>query len=483
MVRNHFADSSNNMDHNNVDNQRSRGYNYPYPMVPQAFPAAGPVGNVGVQAQAAHQLYHAQHQHQHHSQQQGNFEMGFQSVQPPAPGPYSYIPQYPHMVAPFQMHPGMNSEVAPFYHSQFPQGYYPSFIPPYPAASGYSPIVPPQPSYVPFLHSPAQSIATSAGSLACSTRKDPSSPTTMVVSTPSKKVARKSPVIAATPGKPAPVEEESFEMPSPTASEFSGLSSATNVYIKGLPSTMTDKQLKEMVAPFGDVISSKAIVDRPSGVCKGYGFAKFTNKESAEECIKALLEKKFEVTVARDSFYSRLKDLADLESTNLYVSNLPPSWNEERIISIFTNYEATQCRLLVNPRGQSRGVSFVTFKDRNVCDEIIEKFNGISLQEPNHTLPLQVRYADTQAQKKLKKEKAAVGQFPKKSVMAQHEKQRIMMSSGPLLPRNGQWTKKETPTLLEGVNAPPTPPQSVISAEEDGTTKSEKDETASEDHN
>ncbi|KAK6515328.1 hypothetical protein TWF506_007672 [Arthrobotrys conoides] len=288
-------------------------------------------------------------------------------------------------------------------------------------------------------------------------------------------ITRKPPVIASTPRVPQDDDDdyEPMDPMSPISVDFSDDGSPTNVYIKGLPESTTDKQLLEMVSPFGEVISSKAIVDRPSGTCKGYGFAKFTCTESAKACIEYLKSKSYEATVARDSFYSKLKCFADLESTNLYVSNLPTNWGEERIKSIFPGYKISKCRLLVGYRGQSRGVAFVTFEGREVCDEVIEKFSGIQLNQRGHHLPLQVRYADTLAQKQLKQEQQAVGQFPKRSVLMNHKQtlekgMRLnitKMELGPPVPLHlRNWRTPRAPP----VNAPPTPPRSVISSEEDG---------------
>ncbi|EWC45358.1 hypothetical protein DRE_00757 [Drechslerella stenobrocha 248] len=288
------------------------------------------------------------------------------------------------------------------------------------------------------------------------------------------KATRKSPVIASTPLKTPSYEDDTFDFSSP-ATASGGSKCPINLHIAPLPPTMTDSQLLEMVAPFGEIISHKAILDRPSRECKGYGFAKFADHDSAQACIEALTEKNYYVTIARDSFYSKLKDLADEGSTNLYVSNLPVKWDEDKIVAIFKGYEHTKCRLLVNTDGSSKGVAFIDFKDRKICDEIIERFNGIGIAEEEPFLPLQVRYADTVAQKKLKKEKQMVGQFPKKSVLANHKQaldnaQRMIAASlantsaeesgGVALPaaQHQFWRNTE---------APPTPPRSDVSNEED----------------
>lgn len=83
----------------------------------------------------------------------------------------------------------------------------------------------------------------------------------------------------------------------------------------------------------------------------------------------------------------------------------------------------------------------MTFKDRDVCDEIIETFNGLDLKEPGHHLSLQVRYADTVAQKQFKKDQQKEGKFPKKSVLANHAQvmkaaAQVIAGPGGTVPRN-----------------------------------------------
>lgn len=59
--------------------------------------------------------------------------------------------------------------------------------------------------------------------------------------------------------------------------------------------------------------------------------------------------------------------------------------------------------------GNSRGVGFAHFESREICDEVIRKFNGISTGEEG--LLMNIRYADTPAQKELKRVTAERRQF------------------------------------------------------------------------
>jgi hypothetical protein len=97
---------------------------------------------------------------------------------------------------------------------------------------------------------------------------------------------------------------------------------------------------------------------------------------------------------------------------------------------IFEGYDILSSKILRDHLGNSRGVGFaryvnlctfallymnwmlicpLSFESRDVCDEIIEKFVGMKLGE--EAQPLQIRYADTPAQKELKRITAERRQF------------------------------------------------------------------------
>ncbi|KAK6077565.1 sporulation-specific protein [Seiridium cupressi] len=103
----------------------------------------------------------------------------------------------------------------------------------------------------------------------------------------------------------------------------------------------------------------------------------------------------------QESFNSRLKAEGDEESTNLYISNLPKSITETELSAIFVNYTILSAKILRDSLGNSRGVGFARFESRELCDEIIDGYTGQPLGDEG--LPMQIRYADTPAQKELKR--------------------------------------------------------------------------------
>ncbi|SPN99622.1 related to single-stranded DNA-binding protein MSSP-1 [Cephalotrichum gorgonifer] len=163
-----------------------------------------------------------------------------------------------------------------------------------------------------------------------------------------------------------------------------------NVYIRGLHPTTDDDLLLRYTSRFGAVETSKAIIDTATGACKGFGFAKFHD----------------------ESFNSRLKAEGDESSTNLYISNLPKYMNEMELGAIFADYTILSSKILRDSMGNSRGVGFARFETRDICDEVIAQFNNFKIKsEPNGPIVMNIRYADTPAQKELKRVTAERRQF------------------------------------------------------------------------
>jgi RNA recognition motif-containing protein len=89
-----------------------------------------------------------------------------------------------------------------------------------------------------------------------------------------------------------------------------------------------------------------------------FGFIKYHNFEDAEDCIRGFHFLGYEVSFARESFYSKLKKFADEQNTNLYVSNIPRNFNEHELSTVFMPYKVCSARILRDDRGNGRGVGF-----------------------------------------------------------------------------------------------------------------------------
>jgi len=60
------------------------------------------------------------------------------------------------------------------------------------------------------------------------------------------------------------------------------------IYVGNLSYSMTDEDLRDLCAEFGEVTSANVIMDKFSGQSKGFGFVEMPQQADAEAAIKAL---------------------------------------------------------------------------------------------------------------------------------------------------------------------------------------------------
>ncbi|XP_026778888.1 ELAV-like protein 1b isoform X2 [Pangasianodon hypophthalmus] len=61
-----------------------------------------------------------------------------------------------------------------------------------------------------------------------------------------------------------------------------------NLYISGLPKTMTQKDVEDLFTQYGRIINSRVLVDQASGLSRGVAFIRFDKRIEAEDAIKGL---------------------------------------------------------------------------------------------------------------------------------------------------------------------------------------------------
>ncbi|CAF5020522.1 unnamed protein product, partial [Rotaria socialis] len=92
--------------------------------------------------------------------------------------------------------------------------------------------------------------------------------------------------------------------------------SDTNLYIKNLPAEYSDKDLAALVEGCGKIKSMKAIIDKQTNKCKGFGFIDFESHEDAQNAIAELQKKGYTAQLAKSS------QQQEQDETNLYFANL-----------------------------------------------------------------------------------------------------------------------------------------------------------------
>jgi RNA recognition motif-containing protein len=65
------------------------------------------------------------------------------------------------------------------------------------------------------------------------------------------------------------------------------------LFIGSLPTTMTESDLSALCAPFGEVVSTKLIVDQFTGRPKGFGFVEMANRSQGHKVMDGLNGKEY----------------------------------------------------------------------------------------------------------------------------------------------------------------------------------------------
>lgn len=190
-------------------------------------------------------------------------------------------------------------------------------------------------------------------------------------------------------------------MPANAGSTGSETLSKTNLYIRGLSANTTDKDLEGMCSKFGTIISTKAILDKNTNKCKGYGFVDFEHPASAEGAVKALTAQNVQAQMAKvgNSPRYRAPTQQEQDPTNLYIANLPLSYKESDVDKLLCQHgQVISTRILRDSSGTSKGVGFARMETKEKCEQIIQLFNGAKI--PGGKEPLLVKFADGGNKKK-----------------------------------------------------------------------------------
>ncbi|XP_071802943.1 RNA-binding motif, single-stranded-interacting protein 1-like isoform X3 [Asterias amurensis] len=161
--------------------------------------------------------------------------------------------------------------------------------------------------------------------------------------------------------------------------------SQTNLYIRGLPTNTTDEHLVNLCQHYGKIISTKAIMDKQTNRCKGYGFVDFDSASAAQKAVVALQSQGILAQMAKQQ---------EQDPTNLYLSNLPKSYDEKELENMLSPYgHVISTRILRDSQTQlSRGVGFARMESKEKCEEVIKRFNGYLV--PGQLEPLLCKFAD-----------------------------------------------------------------------------------------
>ncbi|TSQ69481.1 RNA-binding motif, single-stranded-interacting protein 3 [Bagarius yarrelli] len=143
--------------------------------------------------------------------------------------------------------------------------------------------------------------------------------------------------------------------------------SKTNLYIRGLPPGTTDQDLIKLCQPYGKIVSTKAILDKNTNQCKGYGFVDFDSPAAAQKAVASLKANGVQAQMAKQQ---------EQDPTNLYISNLPVSMDEQELENMLKPFgHVISTRILRDASGVSRGVGFAS------RPQLVQSFAALALEQ------------------------------------------------------------------------------------------------------
>ncbi|KAK3732813.1 hypothetical protein QZH41_017721, partial [Actinostola sp. cb2023] len=135
---------------------------------------------------------------------------------------------------------------------------------------------------------------------------------------------------------------------------------------------------------YGTIISTKAILDKDTNLCKGYGFVDFESPSAAQKAVAALVSRGIQAQMAKQQ---------EQDPTNLYIQNLPPHYDEAMLENMFSKYgKVISTRILRDKDTNSKGVGFARMESSEKCEQVIRDFNKKTL--PGCIQELVVKFAD-----------------------------------------------------------------------------------------
>ena len=113
-----------------------------------------------------------------------------------------------------------------------------------------------------------------------------------------------------------------------------------NLFVKGIPQTASPRDVYELFAKYGEIISCKICEDE-DGNLLGYGYINYYNLESAEKAISNLNKNKFMDSDLEVQHFKKMNERfkAPLENKSIYIKNIPSSVKKiEDLKKIFSKF-------------------------------------------------------------------------------------------------------------------------------------------------
>ena len=154
------------------------------------------------------------------------------------------------------------------------------------------------------------------------------------------------------------------------------------LFVGGLPREIGTEELREMFSKFGDMADCFVPTD-DSGANRGFGFVTYHEKSVAEAAAKELdghriNGRRIGVRDAdSDDKKGKKNNRRDVDGMKFYVGNLPFKAEDSTLKELFGKFgTVVDVNIITDNGGRPKGFAFVTLKEKDKGDEVIQQLNG-----------------------------------------------------------------------------------------------------------
>jgi len=153
-----------------------------------------------------------------------------------------------------------------------------------------------------------------------------------------------------------------------------------NIFVKNLDPKIDNKSLFDTFSLFGNILSCKVATDN-KGSSKGYGYVHYETLDAAKEAIEKINNMVIAGQTVEVGMFTRKSDRVNQTKwTNIYVKNIPESWDQDKLKEYFTKFgEVTSAMIKTTPDEEettSKGFGFVNFAEhgsaKKACADDVE---------------------------------------------------------------------------------------------------------------
>ena len=159
-----------------------------------------------------------------------------------------------------------------------------------------------------------------------------------------------------------------------------------NIFVKGISSSAKPRDVYELFAKYGEIISTK-ICEDDDGNLLGYGYINYYNLDSAENAIKNLNKKDFMGSVLEIEHFQKKNERlqSTLKNNSIYIKNIPSSIEKiEDLKKIFSKYGKVTWGKIFQDSNE-RPYAILVYEDSESANKAKEEMNDKKINKNDET--------------------------------------------------------------------------------------------------